>query len=336
MVRAAITAGGEWLSRLARRPAPAAPERAGRYPNFDLLRVLLAVEVAFVHAWDAVDPDFAWPGFVIAVPAFLAISGFLVLQSYAESGSWRVFIRKRALRVLPALCVALLLCLVLLDVGTTLNSFVLWLTGGLYVPPGDRNVPLWSLAWEELAYGLLALLWMFGAYRRPFWIWLLFALSILIVWAGSGLGAQSRIILFLAPAFLIGNLMFIYREKLLDVSPYVPWLVFYVMIQWRHVPDAALFGGAMLVCFQAFAVVWAGMAGLKLIPWKFPDVSYGIYVYHYPALLFIRQHAEIDSLYGMLALLAAVVLPFSLASWYLVEKPLLRFKTPRRSRVAPR
>lgn len=65
-----------------------------RYPNFDLLRLLLALEVVVVHAWNETDPNFNWSGFIMAVPAFLAISGFLVLKSYEESNSWRSFAKK--------------------------------------------------------------------------------------------------------------------------------------------------------------------------------------------------------------------------------------------------
>ena len=58
-----------------------------RYPNFDILRLLLATEVAVVHAWYETDRDFNWAGFIMAVPAFLAISGFLVRRSQAPSAT---------------------------------------------------------------------------------------------------------------------------------------------------------------------------------------------------------------------------------------------------------
>ena len=60
------------------------------YPSFDLMRLLLAVEVVVVHTWASLDPHFDWPGFIRAVPAFLAVSGFLVLKSFANTGSWSV------------------------------------------------------------------------------------------------------------------------------------------------------------------------------------------------------------------------------------------------------
>ncbi len=320
-----VNASG-WLVCFYHSAPPVTEKRTGRYPNFDLLRLLLAAEVAFVHAWAAVDESFDWAGYVMAVPAFLAISGFLVLQSYSESGSWRVFIRKRALRLLPALLLALLLSYVLLGKEVMFNSVLTWLSGGLYTPSGSTNGPLWSLAWEELAYLLLAVLWLLGAYKLPFWIWLLWFVSIMLVWATSHLAPHRQIIFFLAPAFFTGNLMFLYRRHLLDVQPLIPWLAFYIMLQWRFVPDAQLFGGASLLLVQAFAVVWVGMAGLKVVPFRFPDISYGVYIFHMPIIQYLYFKQGVDSLNTMLIVGGCLLLPFCLASWYGLEKPALRFK----------
>jgi|GEM_PF-4308144 peptidoglycan/LPS O-acetylase OafA/YrhL len=133
---------------------PHTPARKERYPNFDLFRLLLAVEVAFVHMWAEIDPNFGWPGYVMAVPAFLAISGFLVLQSYSESGCWRVFITKRILRIIPALLVSFVLCLILFGPDMVKESFFVWISGGA--------LPLiWSSKWSTLviSMGRIGLSW---------------------------------------------------------------------------------------------------------------------------------------------------------------------------------
>jgi peptidoglycan/LPS O-acetylase OafA/YrhL len=108
----------------------------------------------------------------------------------------------------------------------------------------------------------------------------------------------------------------------------IPVAAFYVAIQWRYVPDGKLFGGAGLVLVQAFGVVWFGMAGPRLIPWKMPDLSYGVYIYHWPVL------AYLDATFGLTTLglpasfvaTIAILLPLTLASWYLIEQPALRLK----------
>lgn len=300
--------------------------KAVRYPNFDLMRLLLAAEVVFVHGAYYINNAFDWAGFIMAVPAFLAISGFLVLKSYEESGSWALFLKKRALRLLPGLAASLLLCFVLFDAFAVKNSILNWVTGGIYTLTGVANAPLWSLAWEELAYFCLALLWMAGAYRNRISIWLLLFASMFVVHEGSHLPGHTQIILFLGPAFFIGNLMYLYRSTLLRVHPVIPWIVFVLVCFSGYIPGVDRIVALDPLAFQSFAVVWVGMAGFRAIPFKFPDISYGLYIYHFPLVLFIVRHALATTYAGMALYLVPSVLAISLLSWYLIEKPALDLK----------
>jgi peptidoglycan/LPS O-acetylase OafA/YrhL len=297
-----------------------------RYPNFDLLRLLLALEVTIAHAGYIAVESYEWAGLVMAVPAFLAISGFLVLKSYEESGAWTVFIRKRALRLLPALILSFLLCLALFDKIVVYNTILIWITGGLYTPLGPANAPVWSLAWEELAYLLLALLWVAGAYRRPIVIWLLLIGSLAIVDAGKSLHPSRQIILFLMPAFFIGNLSYLYRAALLKINPTIPWAFLIMVIFSSHIPYLHQLINLSPVSFQAFAVVWAGIAGMRLVPFRFPDISYGMYIYHWPIALYLRRSGIASTSQEIALWLPIPLLAFCLVSWYLFEKPALSLK----------
>lgn len=308
------------------RMAPRAAPAPLRYPNFDLLRLLLAVEVAVVHAWYETDPKFDWPGFIMAVPAFLAISGVLVLKSYDETGSWRVFAVKRLLRILPALAVSMVLCWALFDLFAVGNSLLNWLTGGLYTLPGVANGPLWSLAWEELAYAILAVLWTLGAYRRPILIWGLLAASFVAVQAGRGLRPHDQMILMLAPAFFIGNLAYLHRQALLKSPPLLPWLFLGAVVVADRLPWFRDCVAMSPVAFQAFAVVWVGMAGARLVPFRFPDLSYGIYIFHMPIILFLRRNELVDSTAEIALALPLPLLAVAMLSWRFVEEPALRRK----------
>ena len=297
-----------------------------RYPNFDLLRLLLALEVTVAHAGYISVEAHEWAGFIMAVPAFLAISGFLVLKSYEESGAWSVFIRKRALRLLPALLLSFVLCWVLFDGVVLYNSAIIWITGGLITPIGPSNAPMWSLAWEELAYLCLALLWMAGAYKRPTVIWMLFVASLVIVDAGKVLHPSRQIILFLMPAFFIGNLAYLHRKVLMKVHPIIPWALLLAVIFNSKFPLLNQIVSFSPVSFQAFSVVWVGMAGLRLIPFQFPDISYGLYIYHWPIALYLRRSGIASTSHEIALWLPIPLLIFCLASWYLLEKPALRLK----------
>jgi peptidoglycan/LPS O-acetylase OafA/YrhL len=296
-----------------------------RYPNFDILRLFLASEVAFVHAWWTVDRDFEWHALIMAVPAFLAISGFLVLQSYEQTGSWRRFIRKRFLRIVPALLLSFAVCFVLFNWHMVANSFLNWLTGGLYTMRGPANGPLWSLAWEELAYSVLALLWIAGAYKRPLVIWGMLLVSALIVSLATGVTPHTRIIMFLAPAFFIGNLMYLHKDRLLNINALIPWIMLATTIYFRS-ELTRYADGLILLVLQSVSVVWVGMAGFRLMRFKFPDISYSVYIFHMPLLIWIKLNWSVESLPEMLLMLSVTLLPICLFSWYFVEKPALGFK----------
>lgn len=297
-----------------------------RYPNFDLLRLLLAVEVVVAHGWYLSNEKFAWAGFITAVPAFLAISGFLVLKSYEESGTWAIFIRKRALRLLPALLVSMALCWALFNGFGVYNSIINWVSGGIYYLKGFANVPLWSLAWEELAYLCLAMLWTAGAYRRPVVIWVLLALSLVIAHQGRDLDAHTQIILSLMPSFFIGNLAYLHRDLLLKVHPIIPWALLLAVIFSTGMHHFHRVISLSPLSFQAFSVVWVGMAGLRLVPFRFPDISYGLYIYHWPIAVYLRDHKLAITTTEMALWLTISLLTLCLLSWYLVEKPALSMK----------
>jgi peptidoglycan/LPS O-acetylase OafA/YrhL len=299
------------------------------YPNFDILRLLLAAEVVFDHARYYLNPNSIWDAPVMAVPAFLAISGFLVLKSFGDSGSWLVFLRKRALRILPALALSMVLCLFLFNWFAVYNSLLNWLTGGIYTLNGVANGPLWSLAWEELAYVLLAVLWALGAYRKPWCIWALLVAALYVVHRGRHEDPHLQIILFLGPAFFTGNLMFLYRKALLKVNQIIPWLFMAACVFNGHIPVFNKLVAMSPVMFQSASIVWVGMAGLRIIPFKFPDLSYGIYIYHVPIILFLIGNGWVTSGYSMALLLSFPLIGLSVASWYLVEKPALRLKNLR-------
>jgi peptidoglycan/LPS O-acetylase OafA/YrhL len=114
-----------------------------RVNNFDLLRLLAALQVAVVHSIGFMKPtgSFArlleevvnrFPG----VPIFFVISGVLISKSYERSDSLRDYIRNRCLRIFPGLWVCLVVSVaVMLAIGV----------GSL----GQITTPAWLLWWAE-------------------------------------------------------------------------------------------------------------------------------------------------------------------------------------------
>ncbi|KZZ60966.1 hypothetical protein A3762_14930 [Oleiphilus sp. HI0125] len=79
-----------------------------RNNNFDLLRLIAALQVAFVHGVDHFKVEMpetlmtviaAFPG----VPIFFVISGFLISAAYDRTPSMRTYAINRLLRIYPAL-----------------------------------------------------------------------------------------------------------------------------------------------------------------------------------------------------------------------------------------
>lgn len=112
-------------------------ERKGEGPGFAILRVGLAVGIFLMHSrmlstagnvvpivGPAVDGHAAWSGpmrpvYVVLVPAFFALSGFLVTGSALRLRNTGTFLTFRVLRILPALFVEVTLCAIVLGSAFT-------------------------------------------------------------------------------------------------------------------------------------------------------------------------------------------------------------------------
>jgi peptidoglycan/LPS O-acetylase OafA/YrhL len=168
--------------------------------NFDLLRLLAAILVLFSHSFDLLRRPEPFPhlgrnmnwGFV-GLLVFFSISGFLVSRSWARNPRIAPFAVKRALRLLPALVVALLLSALLLGPAVTtrtpesyfqdpatkeyvLNNALLQTTyrlPGVFthnVYPVAVNGSLWTLPLEVKAYVFVVLLGLIGLLTRRRWL----------------------------------------------------------------------------------------------------------------------------------------------------------------------
>jgi peptidoglycan/LPS O-acetylase OafA/YrhL len=178
----------------------------------------------------------------------------------------------------------------------------------------------------------LAVLWFAGAYKRPVIILGMLVSAVLIVWWNGSIDPRHKIILFLPITFLTGNLMYLYRDSLTKVDPFLPLVTFFVALNWRQLQDAHLLGEAPIPLVQGFVIVWIGMAGKQILPMRIPDVSYGLYVYHWPVLEFLKYILHINDLFWLISCSVAVLIPLTLASWYFIEQPALRLKRRLRPR----
>ncbi len=358
------------------RRAPSGPTRSleqaydPRSNSLDLLRLLLAAAVAVAHgcqiAWGWQPTLGHTQVGALAVDGFFVLSGYLVTISFLRLGSpWR-FAWHRFLRIMPAFWVCLLLTafvvapiLSVLSGGGVadalggeqpsyryvLDNGALFMrtfdVGGLPagdVSPGVVNGALWTLWFEACCYALVGAAGVAGLLRGRG------RLAVVAVAVSCGIalaiqdarGAELPGDLYLRLVFLfaLGALGHLYA----DLLP--------VRGSWALAALAVT--GAALALAGDYRP-WAGAAFAYLCLWAVVstpwlrhrprrDLSYGLYVYHWPVqvLLVTAGAAALGPAY--LPLAVGVPLLAALASWTLVESPALARKgrpAPRFRRVRP-
>jgi len=350
-------------------------QQIGRRDNaIDQVRLLAALAVVLGHSWHltlgrSVRPplqDYTVFGFhSLAVHVFFFLSGLLVTESaLRHAGDPLQYVRKRALRIFPALIVnAALVPVVLAAIGAwtgvgpgelaryalrlvTLFSIEFEHPGAFAHAPfaGAINGSVWSLRYEVLVYALLLGASMCGALQRP--------------WRRAGF-----LVLLLA-GVLAGY----------AVAPYAHGGVLYVVAEGRHVLFSFLLGvaghqfagriplhpvvalpGAVLVgagaalgqsMLMETGVIWLTCAATLLLAFpagpcrKLPhDVSYGVYIYSWPlqqltVFVAATQFGIALSPVALFLICLGPLVLVALASWVWIEKPALALAAPRSSRIA--
>ncbi len=153
--------------------------------NFDLLRLVAALQVVYFHIqfhmrtdMGALATPLRWVlGPLTGVPIFFVISGFLVSASFERNPDYRIYARKRIVRIFPALWVCLAVTVAVLagagqlgDVAFT-PKFAVWLVAQLSLgqalhlaafrdfATGIPNASLWTISVEVLFYATVPVLY---------------------------------------------------------------------------------------------------------------------------------------------------------------------------------
>jgi peptidoglycan/LPS O-acetylase OafA/YrhL len=336
-----------------------------RQNNFDGLRLLAAISVIFSHSFLIAEGTQQHEWLIrltsrqsilglTGVFVFFAISGFLVTQSFEQTGDPLRFLAKRALRIFPGLFVATVLsALVLAPFVTTLEPSAFFsrpdpyryvigntlldqsvheLPGVMFVnnPAGlEINGSMWTLRIEFMMYLMVLGLGVTRLLTLPTAL-LLLALGIACLQfeALEFLGGWGWLLGFFAAGMVLCKLratrIFDGRVALLALAG----LVLSVPLR-EFIPLFPLFG-----CYLA---LWLALnPKFPVFPAaRFGDLSYGLYIYGWPV-----EEAVIWCLGGralwwqvfVIALPATAALAF--LSWHLVERPALRLKPGARRQAA--
>jgi peptidoglycan/LPS O-acetylase OafA/YrhL len=321
------------------------------------MRLVLASTVAFAHALElgfGYQPSIAGTKLGdLAVDAFFVLSGFLLASSYVRLASIRRYVWHRFLRIMPGFWTCLLLTALLVAPAVAwlqgrpassvftgpqssldflrVNSMLMMRQFGISGLPQGVAVPdvvngsLWTLFYEAVCYAGVVVLGVVGALRRrP-----LITLAVVgLLWAATALNAaglhivgQQRLLRFTL-LFLLGSVLFLYGR----VVPIRGWLaaaslvLLIVGLIWTT--DYRVLAGPGF----AYLCLWvAVIRPSRTTPVS--DLSYGLYVYHYPILQLLVVSGLTDLGEGPF-IAAGLVLSMgaAFASWHMIERPSLSFK----------
>jgi len=328
--------------------------------NFDLLRILAALQVVLVHSighFGLNAPRVAhWLDFFPGVPIFFVISGYLVSASYERQKTVRAYLKNRFLRIFPGLWVCLLFTMaVVLLLGYRLSRPIdyLWLPaqliGIIFTPPflksfgfGSYNGSLWTIPVELQFYLLLPILYKLAQRRNGRKAGLIAAVALFTVirfalyfthpniGAGSESTLEKMIRYTFVPhffLFLLGTTLQNFRihQSRLIAGKGPIWLLAYLAAQLLLPPNPwTLVITALMLGFVVVSAAYTLPSSAETLLGG-EDISYGVYIYHalvINLLLIFRTHHSIADL-GM-DVVGAVIL--GSLSWKFVEKPFLRKK----------
>jgi peptidoglycan/LPS O-acetylase OafA/YrhL len=342
-------------------------------PDIDGLRALAVLSVILFHAgvpgfsggFVGVDVFFVLSGFLITS----IIAGELSERRF----SLVTFYERRLRRIAPPLLVMLLATalvgtLLLLPAQLEALGESLWAAlgfvsnvyfhaqAGYFAPAAETQALLhtWSLAVEEQFYLLFPPLLALAVRRGRAAHGVLAVLLVSLACSISGLWVAREATFFLAHArafeLLIGALVALTRwgapsQRLRELLSALGLcaIVGAVVGFGPRTPFPGLY--ALVPCLGTAALVYAGATGTSLVtrllsmrwPVRIGLVSYGLYLWHWPLLVYARQWHIRPLGAGQVLLALAFTCVLTIASYFLIERPIRQrrvLRTPRALFVA--
>jgi peptidoglycan/LPS O-acetylase OafA/YrhL len=346
--------------------APLSTTQAARHQNnFGFLRLLLALLVILSHSFEIIDGNrsrelltrvFGTISFgEFAVDGFFLISGYLITQSLFQSRSIKQYLFKRVLRIYPGFIIAFFFTYFIVGplsggsfAQTPLsehikNGFRIFAFGCPVLNnsfPGLHyhflNGSLWTISYEFRCYLFIIVLSIpFIARNRSFVLLLSIALLGLIpihslvnyefpYGLNPLLGFPTHN-LRLIPIFLSGSLFYLFRDRIVYHKSWafiaLAILIPLMFSRWTAELALATLGAYFLFWF-AFKVPSRLLSRIG----DKTDLSYGVYLYAFPAQMLLLYQAKVDSPWLNIILSTPITLVLAYLSWTFVEKPFLKFK----------
>lgn len=324
--------------------------------NFNLLRLIAAFQVMFVHANDYLvnKSDLSWYVTKIlnfsGVTVFFLISGFLISMSYAKNQDLKTYIKNRILRIYPGLYVNIFIGIVILYVFVDLNfdfDFFKWLLTQISFlqfynleasrafGTGEINAPLWTISIELVFYAVLPLIFLIDKKIKRI-LPCIFLISIIFFIYNSSsdrnLFINKLINVSLVPylfVFLIGFYFYSYFDffhKYLKDKFFI-YFATYIIGRICYYYFNNIFLDILVNYFIFSFLVFSFAFSFKGLDnfLRGNDFTYGIYIYHMFFVNIFVQIGEGGSIY--VVYVAILSMCCAIISWFFVEKPCLNLKS---------
>jgi peptidoglycan/LPS O-acetylase OafA/YrhL len=334
-----------------------------RKNNFNLIRIYLSLSVYFFHSYELTgEPELSFLNKLFigdkAVQAFFVISGYLIMKSYYRCDTVKDFLIKRIRRIYPGYLTIILLCALLGFIVSEYPICIYFTSPDLYKYiaanlvflnflqpslPGvfthhlftAVNGSLWTLKLEVAYYLLVPLI---AILRSKMNVHLLYA------------------ILFLSSVSYLAGMKHLYKvyggDEYLFLSRQIPGQLFFFIIgawimeleikdwlkpaiRWLGVPCMIALFFPMPVMVQSILLAgavffWAHIVPMINYPYKDEDISYGIYIYHFPVIQ-VLVYYQVYAYSALAGLMYTLIFTFGLAilSWFFMEKPFTKRKRNR-------
>ena len=322
--------------------------------GFDYLRIVLAIAVVAWHGIKVVSgvDSAEWHGSLrslagLMLPMFFSLSGFLVAGSLERVSGLCEFLLLRAIRIVPALAVEVLLSALILGACLTTLPLAGYITSDVFhryffnivghiqyqLPgvfeanpfPGIINLSLWTVPFELECYLVLSAMMLLGWAKRP-WLVVAACLAAILLLTMQAYPLRDEM-QYLRPkgkalilAFVIGVLVYQYRAKILygHVFAAISALLALALLSQAWLQYLAL-------PFVAYVTVYLGLQTPKKYTFVMRgDYSYGLYLFAFPL-----QQLHVF-LFGINATWAGNVtfalcfgMLYAAFSWHCVEQPIL-------------
>lgn len=342
-----------------------------RNNSFDGIRLLAALAVLWGHSYHLfgrMHEGPSWGGLewhTGGVMVFFAMSGYLITQSWQRDPHVLRFFGRRALRILPALVVAVLLSFAVLGpVVTTLPASLYWrdsrswaylANAVLYFVSGlpgvfessrwGLNGSLWTLYPEVLMYVTVAAVGLVAAKRAPWMLWPLVVATVTI-WAFQQaydakqfwrlMALLKRIGIVTPEAFVGLASMFLFGAlaQLHSIPFRVRWCAALIALAWAT--HGTVFYWIVLAVALPYITLTVATRSTPLA-WlaRYGDFSYGVYIYAFPIQQTVWYYAGGRPFWQLVALSGVATLVLAVSSWFLIERHFLRWKPKALSSSVP-